>query len=201
MKKINSLLSILLITVLLAACGTTTGNEKANQPDSEIKNAEQTEASGNTTATKEELKGTSAKSESQNYSITLMDGFELTGEEPNKDMLFNTENDAQSLRIETFDSQEVNLDEVTNNLVDILKASNENGNLVEISDENQLPNNEGIKEVKGYQIDTPEGMVSGYTFEREGLIIKLTVFDTNENPALDKFVKMAETIKKSASAL
>lgn len=196
MKKINSLLSILLITILLAACGTTTGNENANQPDTEIKNAEQTEAAGSTAEPKEELKGTLTKSESQNYAVTLMDGFELTGEEPNKDMLFNNENDAQSMRIETFDSSEVNLDEITNNLVDTLKASNENGKLVEISDENLLPNNEGIKEVKGYQIDTPEGMVSGYTFEREGLIIKLTIFDTNENPALDKFVKMAETIKK-----
>ncbi|MFF2752291.1 hypothetical protein ACFVR1_00870 [Psychrobacillus sp. NPDC058041] len=196
MKKINSLLSILLITTLLAACGTTTGNENANQPDTEIKNAEQTEATGSTPETKEEIKGTLTKSESQNYSVTLMDGFELTGEEPNKDMLFNTENDAQSMRIETFDSSEVNLDETTNNLVEILKASNESGKLVEISDKNQLPNNEGIKEVKGYQIDTPEGMVSGYTFEREGLIVKLTIFDTNENPALDKFVKMAETINK-----
>ncbi|WP_391120576.1 hypothetical protein [Psychrobacillus sp. L3] len=201
MKKINSLLSILLLTMLLAACGTTDGIEKADQPDTETKSAEQTEAAGSTTKLEQELEGTITKSESQNYSITVIDGFELTGEEPSKDILFNIKNDSQSMRIETFDASEVDLNDITNNLEETLKASNENEKLVEITDENQLPTNDSIKETKGFQIDTPEGKVSGYTFERDGLIVKLTIFDTEDNPAFEKFVEMAETIKKSANGL
>ena len=34
--------------------------------------------------------------------MTVIEGFELTAEEPNKDLLFNQENDLQSMRIETF---------------------------------------------------------------------------------------------------
>ena len=123
-----------------------------------------------------------------------MAGFELTGEEPNKDLLFNKENDAQSMRIETFKEAEVNITDVTNNLVETLKASNEQAEVIQITDENQLPFNEFIEEANGFQIDTPDGKVSGYTFIKDGMVVKLTVFDTVDAPALELFVEMAETI-------
>lgn len=197
MKKFYSLLSVMLLTVLIAACGTTT-NEYENTNDQPTTEAtENVQSQNNSTSSNEpqQLEGTTTESESQNYSITVVEGFELTGEEPNKDLLFNKENDLQSMRIETFNKDEVNLEETTNNLMETLKASNEEGTLEEITDENQLPASDTIQQAKGFQIDTPDGKVTGYTFETDGLIVKLTIFDTVDTPALETFIQMASTIK------
>ncbi|SER61859.1 hypothetical protein [Psychrobacillus sp. OK032] len=211
MKKIYTLLSILLLTILLAACGTDNVNESAdpetptenieepNQPEEETEKPEETtQAEGETENSPlpiEELEGTQTESETQNYKITVIEGFELTAEEPNKDLLFNQENDQQSMRIETFSKDDATIDGITKNLIDTLEASNDNGTLEEITDQNQIPTNESIENMNAYQIDTPDGKVIGYTFERDGLLVKLTVFDTTEAQAVQDFVKMAATIQ------
>ncbi|MDF2065695.1 hypothetical protein [Bacillus sp. Cr_A10] len=198
MKKFYSLLSVMLLTVLISACGTTT-NESENTNDlpttEATENGQSQNNSTSSTEPQQVLEGTTTESESQNYSITVAEGFELTGEEPNKDLLFNKENDLQSMRIETFNKEEVNLEETTNNLMETLKASNEEGTLEEITDENQLPASDTIQQAKGFQIDTPDGKVTGYTFETDGLIVKLTIFDTADTPTLETFIQMAGTIK------
>ena len=162
MKKITSLLFILLLTGILAACGTTAEDvaieEENITEDTTVeekvveevgveettyyqlkqilsgeevpKETESKEESTNiddksTSSSPEELEGTVVQSDNQNFAITVVAGFELTGEEPNKDLLFNKENDAQSMRIETFKEAEVNITDVTNNLVETLKASND----------------------------------------------------------------------------
>lgn len=225
MKKITSLLFILLLTGILAACGTTaedTAQEEVNTaedvtveeenttedtavqaevveenllPAETESKEEPTEVDDTTTSSApEEVKGTVVQSDNQNFAISVVAGFELTGEEPNKDLLFNKENDAQSMRIETFKEAEVSITDVTNNLVETLKASNDQAEVIQITDENQLPFNEFIVEANGFQIDTPDGKVSGYTFIKDGMVVKLTVFDTVDAPALELFVEMAETI-------
>ncbi|MFJ7825144.1 hypothetical protein [Psychrobacillus sp. NPDC096623] len=214
MKKIYSMLTILLLTVILAACGTSTTTEEQDKTGETVtENTEQTtpEVTENTeteteTATDTDsaqsaespevvLEGTTTESDSQNYSITVVEGYELTGEEPNKDLLFNQNNDLQSMRIETFSADQATIEGIQENLVTTLQASNESSTVTEIQDENLIPTNEDIKNTSAHQIDTPEGKVSGYVFEREGLIVKLTIFDTVESPALETFVQMAETIK------
>ncbi|WP_144509454.1 hypothetical protein [Bacillus sp. FJAT-22090] len=198
MKKLNFLVSILLLTFLLGACGTDNDNANPSTTTDDSVNTETTnQAEGETesvTYPKEELKGTATESETQGYTITVIDGFELTAEEPNKDLLFNQENDLQSMRIETFSKDEANLEDTTKNLVDTLQASNDNETVVELEEQEQIPSSESIKNVKAYQINTPDGIVYGYTFENEGLVVKLTVFDTNESPAIKQFVDMASTI-------
>lgn len=196
LKKIHSLVSIISLTIVLAACGTTTTeSEKTDKPAPMTETSNSEETVSPTNPEQEELSGTTVESENQNYTITVVDDFELTSEEPNKDLIFNQENDLQSMRIETFDPSTGNLKDVTQNLVDTLQASNDSGTVVEFTDQHLIPTNESIEDVKAYQIDTPSGKVTGYTFVREGLIVKLTVFDTNESQALETFVKMAETIK------
>lgn len=240
MKKITSLLFILLLTGILAACGTTaedTTQEEVNTAedvaaveeentteDTTVENELVEEVEDNllpaetdtsveevpketeskeeptniddtsTSSAPEKVEGTVIQSDNQNFAINVVTGFELTGEEPNKDLLFNKENDAQSMRIETFKEAEVNITDVTNNLVETLKASNDQAEVIQITDDNQLPANEFIEEANGFQIDTPDGKVSGYTFVKDGMVVKLTVFDTVDAPALELFIEMAETI-------
>lgn len=202
MKKVYTFLSILLLTILLAACGTDTANESqdpVSTPNDNTENIkEETQAEGETesiTLPKVELEGTQTESETQNYAITVIDGYELTAEEPNKDLLFNQENDLQSMRIETFNTDDATIDDITKNLMDTMQASNDSGTLEEITDQSLIPTNDSIENISAYQIDTPDGKVFGYTFEREGLLVKLTVFDTIESQAVQNFVKMASTIQ------
>lgn len=201
MKKIKLLLTALLLSVLLAACGTSTESESNDQPNDVSTSTEtektepDTDSTEETSASDTKIDGTVVNSDGQNFSITIVDGYELTAEEPNKDLLYNTANDEQSMRIETFSASDSNLDDITNNLKETIQASNETATIAEITEENLLPNGEGIEDVTGYQIDTEEGKVLGYTFESNGLIVKLTIFDTAENPAAETFINMAETIK------
>lgn len=205
MKKIYTLLSILLLTVILTACGTSTTTEKQDSNTQETENAEVTtspEVTENSevdttqaASPEKELEGTSTESDSNNYSITVLEGYELTAEEPNKDLLFNQENDLQSMRIETFSPEEITLEEIEENTMASLQASNESSTVTEITDDNMIPTHDSIQNVSAHQIDTTDGKVSGYVFERDGLLVKLTVFDTAATPALEKFVQMAETIK------
>ncbi|SFQ22701.1 hypothetical protein SAMN05421670_1423 [Psychrobacillus psychrotolerans] len=205
MKKIYTLLSILLLTVILTACGTSTTTEKQDSNTQETENAEVTtspEVTENSevdttqaASPEKELEGTSTESDSNNYSITVLEGYELTAEEPNKDLLFNQENDLQSMRIETFSPEEITLEEIEENTMASLQASNESSTVTEITDDNMIPTHDSIQNVSAHQIDTTDGKVSGYVFERDGLLVKLTVFDTAATPALGKFVQMAETIK------
>ncbi|MFZ0579026.1 MAG: hypothetical protein WAM41_16125 [Psychrobacillus psychrotolerans] len=205
MKKIYMLLSILLLTVILTACGTSTSTEKQDSNTQETENTEVTtspEVTENSevdttqaASPEKELEGTATESDSNKYSITVLEGYELTAEEPNKDLLFNQENDLQSMRIETFSAEEITLEEIQENIMASLQASNESSTVTEITDDNMIPTHDSIKNVSAHQIDTTDGKVSGYVFERDGLLVKLTVFDTAATPALEKFVQMAETIK------
>lgn len=206
MKKIYTLLSFLLLTVTLAACGTSTTTEKQDSTQEIVSENKELSTSPEETVGSEAdatqsaspdkaLEGTSTESDSQNYSITVVEGYELTAEEPNKDLLFNQENDLQSMRIETFSPEEITIEELQESLATTLQASNESATVTDIKDEILIPTHDSIENTSAHQIDTTEGKVSGYVFEREGLIIKLTVFDTNTSPALETFVQMAETIK------
>lgn len=207
MKKIYTLFTILVLTVLLTACGTSTtteeqdnSNETVSGTTEQITSPEETEnietdTAQSTTSPEKALEGAITESDSQNYSITVVEGYELTGEEPNKDLLFNKNNDLQSMRIETFSADEITIEEIQENLVSTLQASNESATVTDLKEENLVPTNDSIDNTSAHQIETPEGKVTGFAFEREGMIVKLTVFDTTDSPSLETFVQMAETIK------
>jgi hypothetical protein len=65
---------------------------------------------------------TLTNSDEQNYSIYKLEGFELTGEEPNKDSLYLTENDAVFMRIETLSKADASIDFVRENMLQTMAA-------------------------------------------------------------------------------
>ena len=195
MKKVISILSVLLLTLLIVACGS---SEKETSNDDQVTDStNNSEANGSEEKeNSSEATGTSVDSDNQEYSISVLDGYELTAEEPNKDLLFNKENEEQSMRIEVYNASEVNMADVTNELVETVKASNSEGNVTEITDNSIVPSGKQIEDVKSYKAEIPDGNnVYGYTFLQDGLGVKLTVFDTAESPAIEDFIKMANTIK------
>lgn len=144
-----------------------------------------------------EVKENSAKlteSDEQNYSMYKVDGFNLTGEEPNKDALFLKENSAVFMRIETISKDEASYEIIANNMKETMAAVTFGKEPLLIGDDEKLPQGEGISNQIGYEMTAEIGTVTGIVFEKENLIVRLTIFDRNAFNLTDAFLKMGETI-------
>ncbi len=137
---------------------------------------------------------TLTKSDNQNYSIYKLEGFELTGEEPNKDSLYLTENDAVFMRIETLSKADASIDYVRENMLQTMAAVSIGSEPVTIEDDAKLPQGNGISNQSGVEVVTDLGTVSGIVFEQGDLIVRLTIFDRKNESITDAFLKMGETI-------
>lgn len=222
-KKLFFAASVLALSGLMAACGsdesteetngtattnteqneTTTSEETATEEDAEEtteetaeeadESAEEEPAEESTEAQEENpaaSEGTPTVSESQAYEIHLLTGYELTAEEPNKDFVFSSENDELFMRVETFKPEEADFAFADVSIQQTLKASNEDAELTE------LPAFEDSKFTNSavYEIPTDNGKVTGAVFEKEGLIVKLTIFDLTEAGVTEEFLNMGKTI-------
>lgn len=132
-------------------------------------------------------------SDEQNYSIYKLDGFSLTGEEPNKDSLYLDDNPAVFMRVETISKDDASLEIIANNMFETIAAVSVNKEPVEI-EKDKLPQGEGISNPSGYQTTFELGTVSGYVFEQGNLIVRLTIFDQESVKLTDAFLKMGETV-------
>lgn len=217
MKKYWLLLASLSMAIsILSACNTDTGtstgedtepdvvdtepavvdNETANG-DGEIEEEERgSERTLSYSVDGEVNEGTAilTDSDEQNYSIYKLEDFELTGEEPNKDSLYLTENDAVFMRIETLPKDVGTIDVVRQNMKDTLSAVSIGQEPTTIEDESKLPQGNNISEQAGMSVTTDLGTVTGIVFERDNLIVRLTIFDRKNYNLTDAFLKMGETI-------
>ena len=131
------------------------------------------------------------ESPEQSYTVALLPGFELTSEEPNKDVLYWSENDAVFMRIETFAPGEIDFAFAADTLEQTLQAVNPEGEVTEsdVIDPADYANAEAL------EVQTENGKVTGVVYEKAGSIVRLTVYDTAEANATDAFITMAETIQ------
>ncbi|TAA72163.1 hypothetical protein [Planococcus salinarum] len=134
--------------------------------------------------------GTLTVSDSQSYELYLLPAYELTAEEPNKDVVYSTENDALFMRIETFKPDEADFAFAEESIQQTVQASNENAELTE------LPALDGaeFKNSSVYEIPTENGKVTGVAFEKDGLVVKLTIFDLTDASVTEEFLNMGKTI-------
>lgn len=134
--------------------------------------------------------GTLTASDSQSYELYLLPSYELTAEEPNKDVVYSTENDALFMRIETFKPDEADFAFAEESIQQTVQASNENAELT------ALPPLDGaeFKNSSVYEIPTENGKVTGVAFEKDGLIVKLTIFDLTDAGVTEEFLNMGKTI-------
>jgi len=135
-----------------------------------------------------------AESDEQNYSLYKLDGYELTGEEPNKDALYSVNDDSVFMRIETISKDEADYEIILNNMTETMKAVALDQQPANITDKTKLPTGDGIENAVGYEVPKEIGTISGYVFERGNLIVRLTIFDRNSANLTDAFLKMGETV-------
>ncbi|MHA6258522.1 hypothetical protein ACXYMX_01295 [Sporosarcina sp. CAU 1771] len=135
------------------------------------------------------------KSDEQDYSMYVLPTYELTSEEPGRDSLLFGDGTV-FMRIETMVAEEGTHAFALENIHATLEASSANGVIEEITDASLLPSNEEITHAKGFSLKLDTVTLSGLVFERDGIVVKLTIFDTPEREHYDAFLQMANTIMK-----
>lgn len=143
-----------------------------------------------------EVKEDTAKltdSDEQNYSLYKLDGYSLTGEEPNKDSLYLDANPAVFMRVETISKDDASYDVIADNMVETIAAVSVGKEPVQIAID-KLPQGDGVVNPIGYETTFELGTVSGYVFEQGNLIVRLSIFDQNSVNLTDAFLKMGETV-------
>ncbi|MFK8793652.1 hypothetical protein [Planococcus plakortidis] len=209
MKK-NALFTPVLFAagILLAGCGTAdlAGDEPATEPaeTAEEENSDTPQETETPEEPADETDGGTGDghevtpegeltiSEGQTYQLYVLDGYEFTAEEPNRDVIFLQENDAVFMRVETYYPSDINFDELVSNTQETVQASNPDSELAEFTgyDSSLFTNS------AAYEVETPEGHVTGIAFESDNIVVRVTIFDHSTVEARDDFIQMAQTIER-----
>ncbi|MBB5179066.1 type IV secretory pathway VirB10-like protein [Planomicrobium koreense] len=226
MKKNNLFLAAAVLTVggLLAACGSSETEQEPNgaeetpeetdpveettetpveteEPEAEEEPAEEEPAEeepaeepeiAEEEPSKAETEGELATSDEQQYKLYVLPGFQLTPEEPGKDTLLWEEDSAVFMRIETFNKEDIEFAQAEAAMKEALAASNPDAEITEAA----APQGAKFLNSVAYEIPTAEGKVTGVVYEKENLIVRLTVFDTTEVNATADFIDMGSTIER-----
>lgn len=129
------------------------------------------------------------KSDNQKFSLYVLPNFELTAEEPYKDLLFLSENDAISMRIEILPA-DTDLESLKTNTLTQLQAVNETVQTL------NPPNDEFLQNATILESSNNSGeVVTAYLIDQKDAIIKLTLFTKNQSDYRDALIQMAKTIK------
>lgn len=176
-------------------------DENNNEEDEETNGVEGNEETDNTDQNNDEesddfaANAKQVDSDEQDFSMQILPEYSLTSEEPGRDSLYLTDDGNIFMRIETMPADDEAYDYYNENVVSLLEAISVDGNPpTELTDENKIPQGEGIEKAVGYTVDTPEGITTGIVFEKDGLAIRLTIFDTKEQSHFDNFLQMGESI-------
>ncbi|MCM3400553.1 MULTISPECIES: hypothetical protein [Cytobacillus] len=128
-------------------------------------------------------------SDNQNYSMYVLPAYELTAEEPNKDVLYLSENDQVFMRIELLPN-DADWNMVEENTKAQLGAVSEN---VQTAD---APSDDFYKDANVMKAEGNGEKVSAYLVKNEDLSLKLTLFNKEEADHEEAFLQMAKTIMK-----
>ncbi|MBP1915608.1 hypothetical protein [Lederbergia galactosidilytica] len=128
------------------------------------------------------------KSDTQNYALYVLPGYTLTGEEPNKDVLYLEENSEQFMRIELLPKDTV-MDEAISTIKEQLTSIN--GTIRETPSENR---GDWLKNANVYQTQNNEELIIGLLKEDKDYVLKLTIFTRIKQDYANVFLNMAETI-------
>lgn len=141
------------------------------------------------TVNRAEAEGTLTESDEQSYQVYVLPGYELTSEEPGKDSLYLAEDGGVFMRVETFDPATLDFTGAKDALTQTLEASTGETNLTEGSLDGDFVNS------AVYETSSDGSKVTGVVFEKENLVVRLTIFDSAEGTATADFVEMGKTVQ------
>jgi|GEM_PF-1212259 len=192
-KNLFLLSSIMMISLLLTAC-LSREEEEVTEP---VESTEQTPTEEQSTPDEGESTeqtepvGTLTQSDGQNYELYVQDGYELTSEEPSKDVLYVADNMGVFMRVETFPLDEADYDFVADTMKQTLAAVNPDQEPVELTYFDHV----AAIQSTAFNVPSSEGTVTGIVYELENLIVRLTIFDDSTVNATEDFIAMSKTIQ------
>ncbi|MFJ7932967.1 hypothetical protein [Sporosarcina sp. NPDC096371] len=199
-SKWNLLYAAIATALLLTACSTDNDNTNgsSNPVEENEKKPNEGQDEADTPADTPDSDGmkdaTLTDSEEQDYTIAVLPHYTLTSEEPGKDSLMSDADGSHFMRIETTVKEEGTYDYFVDNMIDVLEAASEGSTPSELTDEASIPKGDGIDNVKVFSTQTETGPVTGIVFERNNMIVRLTIFDSPEEEHFSNFLHMGETI-------
>lgn len=127
-------------------------------------------------------------SDNQLYSMYVLPEFELTAEEPQKDVLYLTENDHVFMRIELL-PPDVQWDMVEENTKAQLQAVDETVQSIEVPSGDEF-----FKDAIAMESTNGDDVVTSYLIKNSNQPLKLTLFTKKDLDYKDAFVQMGKTI-------
>lgn len=214
-KYFKPLAIIGLSAVFMAGCGSSDGNDSADKAakpaaatenkDKEQEKIEQEQSDKNNedgiirileqnlqykvNGEQKEQTGFLKYNDNQNYSMYVLPEYELTAEEPNKDVLFWSEDDSVFMRIELLPA-DVEWQLVEENSKAQLTAVNPEVNETEIPEDPFFANAWAMETKSGAEV------VTSYLIKDEKQPLKLTLFTKENADHKDAFIEMSKTILK-----
>jgi len=200
--------------LLLTACGTDNADPKqGTTPDNEEQAVDETNGSstdGTSTDSASEAGSNNedaneaadkmadavlTKSDAQQFAMEVLPGYTLTSEEPGRDSLYADDNPNAFMRIETQPAEDGTYDYLVDNMQEVLKAASNGGEPEELTNVYTDVTDKGIENAKAFKVDSETGPVTGIVFEKEGMIVRLTLFDNAKEDHKDDFLNMGQTIQ------
>lgn len=132
------------------------------------------------------------ESDNQHYSMYVLPDFELTPEEPNKDVVFLSENGHVFMRIELLPT-DVDWNFLTENTKAQLEAVNSTVQNLEASDD------DFYKNAVVMETSSNNDVVTAYLIKNDNQPLKLTIFSQKDLDYRDAFLKMGKTIVKTSN--
>ncbi|KMY49271.1 hypothetical protein [Peribacillus loiseleuriae] len=129
------------------------------------------------------------KSDNQPFSLYVLPEFELTAEEPNKDVLYLTEQDEVYMRIEHFPTN-VNWDEIEANVKTQLNAISETVTSIDASQYS-------LDHAVVYEAVNGDDIVTSVLFQDEKNQSRITIFTNKDHDYRDAFIQMGKSIMKN----
>jgi len=134
------------------------------------------------------------ESDEQSYAISVLPDYSLVSEEPGKDSLISANNEAVFMRIETVVKEDSTYDYLAENMISVLAASGDGSDPIEVLDEKSIPTADGIDNAKVLAIKAETASITGIIFERDNMVVRLTIYDSPKEEYFEQFLRMAETI-------
>nr|WP_106783892.1 hypothetical protein [Lysinibacillus timonensis] len=176
-------------------------NGSVNDNETEPEQTDTTDEVSSITYTsngEQETQETSLKtSKEQNFSIQVLPSFSLTAEEPGKDMLYLTDNDAITMRIEYKSKDDTDFQNLVKETEELMSAVNVHVGYEEIDIQSFIDEELNITNFKAFQVVFNDQVVTGIVFEKDDELVRLTIFDNKLVDLTEAMIKMGLTITKA----
>lgn len=179
----------------------TTTDENATSED-EVTEEDSTSDDSDSEADSSETDGSATladavetESDEQPFKMQVLPTYELTSEEPGRDILYLKEQEDKYMVIKTMQASETDLDKAVENMTETLAATSADASPVALTDEAQLPTSKELEKVQAYRVASAEGPITAMIFQKGELIVQVMMYDNNDESYYEEYLKMAETIQ------